>query len=172
MNNWFDNRTRGFPAAQGRQSVGEEGWGRARASCPEEVAEELACKLSTISTQIKDNFYFINAVKLHYCLNIITLPTLKRRQGREGERIRKSKRYRERRMRRAGESARERRKWNGGSKRACLKDVMNCSSWKEWNQSSTWFGSHWYGISNFFETAEKTVLLWKDSCRAWNCLHI
>lgn len=87
--------------------MGEEGWGRARASCPEEVAEELACKLSTISTQIKDNFYFINAVKLHYCLNIITLPTLKRRQGREGERIRKSKRYRERRMRRAGESARE-----------------------------------------------------------------
>lgn len=63
--------------------MGEEGWGRARASCPEEVAEELACKLSTISTQIKDNFYFINAVKLHYCLNIITLPTLKRRQGRE-----------------------------------------------------------------------------------------
>lgn len=79
--------------------MGEEGWGRARASCPEEVAEELACKLSTISTQIKDNFYFINAVKLHYCLNIITLPTLKRRQGREGERIRKSRRHGERRAR-------------------------------------------------------------------------
>ncbi len=106
--------------------MGEEGWGRAHASCPEEVAEELACKLSTISTQIKDNFYFINAVKLHYCLNIITLPTLKRRQGREGERIRKSKRYRERQMWRAGEREREREeKWNGGSKRACLKDVMN-----------------------------------------------
>lgn len=87
--------------------MGEEGWGRAHASCPEEVAEELACKLSTISTQIKDNFYFINAVKLHYCLNIITLPTLKRRQGREGERIRKSKRYRERRMLRAGEREEE-----------------------------------------------------------------
>lgn len=75
-----------FQQLKAGRAWGGGGTGRARASCPEEVAEELACKLSTISTQIKDNFYFINAAKLHYCLNIITLPTLKE-ETRRRERV-------------------------------------------------------------------------------------
>lgn len=57
---------------------------RPRARRPEKVAEEIACKLSISCTLIKDNFYFINAAKLHYGTSIITLPTLKR-QGNESE---------------------------------------------------------------------------------------
>lgn len=40
--------------------------------------------MSISCTLIKDNFYFINAAKLHYGTSIITLPTLKR-QGNESE---------------------------------------------------------------------------------------
>lgn len=41
--------------------------------------------MSISCTLIKDNFYFINAAKLHYSTSIITLPTLKKRQGNESE---------------------------------------------------------------------------------------
>lgn len=67
--------------------------------------------MSISCTLIKDNFYFINAAKLHYSTSIITLPTLKKRQGNESEaermcvyvreEERKKKEQRERREREA-----------------------------------------------------------------------